>query len=70
MRRLLLLLLLALLAGSSHGQLPDSLQFSAGTLGTVASEGYQPLWLTSNRWGAVSDRQFDASSYAGFTGAN
>lgn len=71
MRRLLLPLILALLASSSYDQLPDSLQISAGTLGIVAKDGYQPLWLVANRWGAVSDRrQYDASIYAGLTGAN
>ncbi|RZK39256.1 MAG: hypothetical protein EOO61_07325, partial [Hymenobacter sp.] len=62
--------MLLLAASTGYGQLPGSLQISAGTLGTVASRGYQPLWLSSNRWGAVSDRQYDASSYAGFAGAN
>jgi hypothetical protein len=70
MRKLLLPLILLLIVSSSYGQLPDSLQISAGTLGTVAKDGYQPLWFIANRWGAVSDQQYDASTYVGFTGAN
>ena len=69
MRKLLLPLILMLIGNSSYGQLADSLQISIGTLGTVAREGYQPLWLVSNRWGAVADKQYDASTYLGFTGA-
>jgi hypothetical protein len=70
MRQSLLPMILILMSSVSYGQLPDSLQITAGTLGTISKEGYQPLWLVSNRWGAVSDKQFDASTYVGFTGAN
>jgi hypothetical protein len=48
-------------------QLDDSLQVNVGTIGTLAKDDYQPLWLVSNRFGAIADRQSDASTYAGFS---
>lgn len=44
----------------------DSAQLNVGTTVTVASQDYQPLWLVSQRWGSISDQQFDASTYARF----
>ncbi len=70
MKRFLPALLLLLLAFSgAYCQLPDSLQIRVGSIGTVAKQGYQPLWLVSNRWGAITDQQYDASTYAGFSGS-
>ncbi len=54
---------------ASHGysQHLDSLQVNVGSIGTFAKDGYQPLWLVSNRWGSITDQQYDASTYAGFS---
>jgi len=41
----------------------DSLHVQVGVTATVASEDYQPLWLTSNKWGTVADRQSDLSPH-------
>lgn len=68
MKRLVLSFFLALVAASGYCQLLDSLQISVGSIGTVAKNGYQPLWLVADRWGAVTDQQYDASTYAGFAG--
>src|SRR5579875_787437 len=70
MKRLLPFFLFVSIAGNSYCQLLDSLQVKAGSIGTIASNGYQPLWLVSNRWGAVTDQQYDASTYVGFTNTN
>ncbi|RYE36287.1 MAG: hypothetical protein EOP42_03870 [Sphingobacteriaceae bacterium] len=70
MKKLLPFLLFIFLAAKGYAQLPDSLQINVGTIGTIAKNGYQPLWLVANRWGAISDKQYDASTYAGFTGVN
>ena len=67
MKRLLLVFLLLLVFRAGHGQLTDSLKINLGSVGTVAERGYQPLWLVANRWGAITDRGYDASTYAGFT---
>jgi hypothetical protein len=66
---LLVLILLLTFSAASYCQLSDSLQIWAGSTGTIASQGYQPLWLVSNRWGAVTDQKYDASTYAGFSGS-
>jgi hypothetical protein len=70
MKRLVLFFILILAAHCGYSQLLDSLQVNAGLIGTVAKEGYQPLWLVSNRWGSVSDQQYDASTYVGFSNIN
>ncbi len=69
MKKHLLFFLFIFIASNSYSQLLDSLQINAGSIGTIAKEGYQPLWLVSNRWGAITDQQYDASTYAGFTNA-
>ncbi len=69
MKKLVLSLITLLIANSAYCQLLDSLQINVGSIGTVAKEGYQPLWLVSNRWGAITDQKSDASTYAGFTGS-
>nr|WKN34491.1 capsule assembly Wzi family protein [Tunicatimonas sp. TK19036] len=37
-----------------------------GTLFSVASQGYQPLWLVSQRWGTIRDQGTDLTSYLMF----
>jgi hypothetical protein len=67
MKKTLLVCILMIAAFHSYGQLLDSLKINIGSIGTVAKQGYQPLWLVSNRWGAITDQRYDASTYAGFT---
>ena len=47
---------------SGNAQFFDSLSVSAGSLGTAASKSYQPVWLTSNRFGVITDKQADLST--------
>lgn len=54
--------IVSLLCISVKAQFLDSLSVKAGTLGTVASKNYQPLWITSNRFGVISDQQVDLST--------
>jgi hypothetical protein len=70
MNKLLPLFLFVLIVSNSYCQLPDSLQINAGSIGTVAKNGYQPLWLVANRWGAISNQKYDASTYIGFSNSN
>lgn len=70
MKKPVLSFILILAAHFGYSQLPDSLQINVGSIGTIAKEAYQPLWLVSNRWGAITDRQYDASTYIGFSNAN
>ncbi len=70
MKRLLFSFIFFLIAHTSYCQYLDSLRVNAGSIGTVAKEGYQPLWLMSNRWGAITDQQYDASTYVGFSNTN
>jgi hypothetical protein len=50
---------------------PDTLQkrvaytLRAGTIATVAQGDCLPLWLVANRFGTITDRRSDLSSYAG-----
>jgi hypothetical protein len=41
----------------------DSLKLSVGSNGTFSSSDYQPLWLVSNRFGAISDTKSDLSTF-------
>lgn len=41
----------------------DSLQIGVGTQVTAASSGFQPLWLTANRFGVISNEQVDAATH-------
>ncbi|MEX8548640.1 MAG: capsule assembly Wzi family protein [Mucilaginibacter sp.] len=66
MKRLVLSFVFILISYSGFCQFADSLQVNAGSIGTVAKDGYQPLWLVANRWGAITDQQYDASTYIGF----
>lgn len=40
----------------------DSLKLSVGTITTVASKDFLPLWLVANRYGTIKDRQSDVST--------
>lgn len=70
MKKLLLFFLFISIGFHSYCQLPDSLQIQVSSVGTFAKEGYQPLWLVANRWGAISDQQYDASTSVGFSNTN
>jgi hypothetical protein len=48
----------------ARAQLMDSLRILVGTTGTVATKDYQPLWLVSQRFGAIADEQADLSTHA------
>jgi hypothetical protein len=63
MKRLLLAVLFLSVLGSLQAQQPDSLRITVGTLATVASQGYQPLWSVANRYGSVSNQQADLSTF-------
>lgn len=52
-----------LLFSCAQAQFADSLDIRVGTYGTLATADYQPLWLVSNRFGTISDRKSDLSSY-------
>ncbi|MBO9732392.1 MAG: hypothetical protein J7623_27365 [Chitinophaga sp.] len=52
---------------SAQSRFTDSLELHAGVVGTVASKEYQPLWLLSNKFGAISDRKGDAAVHVGFS---
>jgi len=67
MKKLLFSFIFILVAHNGYCQFLDSLQVNAGSIGTIAKKGYQPLWLVSNRWGSITDQQYDASTYAGFS---
>lgn len=49
-----------------QAQFLDSAALRVGTTVSAASQDYQPLWLVAQRWGAISDQQFDASSHLSF----
>ena len=44
-------------------QFADSLQLEVGTVASVASREYQPLWLIANKFGTIADRKSDLSSH-------
>ncbi|RPE08435.1 hypothetical protein EGT74_15415 [Chitinophaga lutea] len=48
---------------AQQGGFADSLQLQAGTMGTIATKDYLPLWLVSKRFGTISDRRSDLSTY-------
>ena len=62
MRNILLAFYL-LAANQVAAQFTDSLKVAAGLTTTAASKKYQPFWVTANRYGTVSNQQFDASLY-------
>ena len=49
-----------------RAQMLDSAKIQVGTMVTVASQDYQPLWLVSQRWGTISDQSVDVTSYLQF----
>ncbi|RZK75415.1 MAG: hypothetical protein EOO85_13965 [Pedobacter sp.] len=61
-----LLIIFILIVTSSiivNGQSIDSLKVEVGTIGTVASKNYLPLWLTANRFGVITDQQWDFATH-------
>ncbi|WP_177204900.1 capsule assembly Wzi family protein [Hymenobacter arizonensis] len=52
-----------LLAHPVAAQFTDSLKVVVGTTLTAATKAYQPLWITANRYGTLTDRQYDAATY-------
>ncbi len=50
-------------AFAQQGGFADSLQLQAGTMGTIATKDYLPLWLVSKRFGTIADRGSDLSTY-------
>ncbi|MEQ9441774.1 MAG: capsule assembly Wzi family protein [Cyclobacteriaceae bacterium] len=49
-----------------YAQFLDSAQVRVGTMLSIASQDYQPLWLVSQRWGTMSDQKFDFTSHLKF----
>jgi len=49
----------------AYAQESDSLTVRVGTLGTLASKNFQPLWLESNRFGVISGEGADLATYIG-----
>jgi hypothetical protein len=71
MKKILIIIGVLLSQVTVHAQqLLDSLQVQAGTNVTVASKGFLPLWLVSNRFGVISDQQFDFSTHIRATNSN
>ncbi|MET1055141.1 MAG: capsule assembly Wzi family protein [Pedobacter sp.] len=48
----------------------DSLQLQVGTIASVASKDYMPLWLVSNRFGIITDKKSDFSTHVRITNSN
>jgi hypothetical protein len=63
MRQYSILILLITLNISAKAQFLDSLQVQAGSTLSIATSGYLPLWLISNRFGIIADKQLDLSSH-------
>lgn len=70
MKIILPLFVLLFTANYGKSQQRDSLQINVGVIGSGANNSYQPLWLVANRWGAISDRSHDLSTYVGFSKTN
>jgi len=64
---ILLSVLLYLFTAPVHAQFLDSLLIQVGTTGTFATKDYQPLWITAQHYGALTDRKSDLSTQVGFT---
>ncbi|SEL24603.1 capsule assembly Wzi family protein [Parapedobacter koreensis] len=58
-------LFLLLLPAVALSQQTDSLKFRVGTTASIASEGFQPLWIESNRFGLLSEKGQDIATYIG-----
>jgi hypothetical protein len=64
MKNLVIIALLILLQLSAKAQFfLDSLQLQVGTVATLASKDYLPLWIVSNRFGIISDKKSDFSTH-------
>lgn len=50
-----------------QAQFLDPMRLKVGTMATVASRDYQPLWLVSNRRSSVADQKADVSTYLTFS---
>ena len=70
MKYLLIFTLSLCLTITASAQVLDSLQVQAGTAVTVASKDFLPLWLVANRYGVISDQQFDFSTHVMATNTN
>ena len=70
MKKLLAIALLLVLQLSAKAQFLDSLQVQAGTQVSVASKDYLPFWLVSNRFGVISDQQFDFATHVKATNSH
>lgn len=46
-----------------RAQFADSLEVRIGTRATIATKDYQPFWLTANKFGTISNRKSDLSTY-------
>lgn len=58
-----LLVFYLLFAHQAAAQLTDSLKAVVGVTLNAATREHQPLWITSNRYGTLTDRRFDGSTY-------
>ncbi len=58
---IILVFILAICTGL-HAQFADSIKISIGTTATYAGNDYQPLWITSNKYGTIADRKSDLST--------
>jgi len=63
MKKYITFILLFALQTAASAQFLDSLQVQAGTNVSIASKDYLPLWLVANRFGVISDQQFDFSTH-------
>ncbi|WPP52924.1 capsule assembly Wzi family protein [Catalinimonas niigatensis] len=63
MRFILMLLLHFICIITACAQRTDSLHIEIGSMATLASQEYQPLWLVANRWGTIADWKGDASTH-------
>lgn len=55
---------------AQQAQFLDSATLKVGTIVSVASQDYQPLWLVAQRWGSISDQQMDVTSHVAFHNAH
>jgi len=63
MKKYIILVLLFALQTVARAQFMDSLQVKTGSIVSIATSGYLPLWLVSNRFGVITDQQFDLSTH-------
>jgi hypothetical protein len=70
MKKFYALALFIIFGTGLKAQFLDSLQLQAGTAVSVAGKDYLPLWLIANRFGVISDQQFDFSTHLRATNSN